>query len=659
MKLKITLLLLVFYTLSCFSQVSKNIKFGEFSQEELNLKYYAKDATANALVLYESGDTQFKERTDEILIETNIYKRIKIFNKKGFDHATFSIYLQNTTSGKETLKKLKAICYNNGVQSVLSSKKVFVNKINEYWTETVFTMPNVQAGSIIEVSYLLSSPFKFNLTGWEFQSDIPKLISEYRASIPGNYTYNRVLIGYQRLKVNSSVVKKNCFSVSWSSGTAHCENLLYSMENIPAFIEEEYMTSKVNFLSKIKFELKEFLWFDGTRKKYTSTWKAVDKEFRKDKNIGGQLKKESYFKKKIPARILANTSPLAKAKEVFYFIQNHYTWNKKYRFFQDINIKKAFEKQTGNINEINLSLITALRAAGFNCELVLLSTRKNGEPNMLHPVITDFNYLVGRVTINNNTYLLDASNKHNQFGILPFKCLNGSGRVMDFKNDSYWIKLAPSTPSKELIYTFLTLSPEGIISGNTRTVNYGYNALNRRSEVRDISEEDLLDNLENENDFEITSYLQKNTSEYEKPFIEEIKFTLEPENPLHLFINPFFTNRFTKNPFKSEERLYPVDFGYKKKYQSHITVNIPDNYIFESIPKTATYKLLNNTALFSYTVLNKKVNQLTLDCQLSLNKPVFNNKEYNSLKLLLSRVIKSQNEPIVIKKIIQFDNEQK
>ncbi|PCI35027.1 MAG: hypothetical protein COB60_04795 [Flavobacteriaceae bacterium] len=652
MKLKFTIILFILCTISSFSQVSKIYKFGKVSQEELNLKYYAKDSTANALVLYESGITQFKEGANEILIETKIYKRIKIFNKKGFDHASFSINLYNNKSRKETLKNLKAICYNNGSRSVLSSKKIFTNKINERWTETVFTMPNVQAGSVIEVSYTLRSPFKFNLTGWEFQSDIPKVLSEYKASIPGNYTYNRVLNGFQKLKVNSSVIKKNCFSVSWSSGTANCEDLHYSMEYIPAFVEEEYMTSKENFLSKIKFELKEFLWFDGSKQKYTSTWKAVDKEFRKDKNIGGQLKKEAYFKKRIPAEILSKASSIEKAKEVFYFIQNHYAWNQKYRFFQDINIKKAFEKKTGNINAINLSLITSLRAAGFDCQLVLLSTRKNGKPTTLHPVISDFNYLVGRLTINNKTYLLDATNKLNKFGILPFKCLNGIGRVMDFKNDSFWINLEPVISSKQLIHTTLKLSPEGIISGKTRTTNYGYNALDRRVKIDDINQEDLIDNLENENDFEISNYVQKNTVEFDKPFIEEFNFIIAPENTARLYLNPFFKDRFTKNPFKSKERLYPVDFGYKKKYQTNITVHLPDNYVFESIPKTTTFKLLNNTAVFSLTVENKQPDRLTMNCQLKMNKTVFNTKEYNSLKQLLSQIIKSQNEPIIIKKII-------
>jgi len=652
MKLKITILIVIFYTLGTYSQVSKTIKFGHVSQEELSLKYYDKDATANALVLYESGDTRFREHSDRILIETKVYKKIKIFNKKGFDQASFSIYLYKNKNGEETIKDLKAICYNIGSRDKLSPKKVFVNKVNERWTETIFTMPNVQAGSVIEVSYTKRSPFKFNLTGWEFQSDIPKVLSEYKALVPGNYTYNRILIGFQKLKVNRSTIKKNCFSVSWSTGTANCEDLLYSMENIPAFVEEDYMTSKENFLSKIKFELKEFLWFDGTKQKYTSTWKAVDKEFRKDKNIGGQLKKEGYFKKNIPASILANTSPLAKAKEVFYFIQNHYSWNQKYQFFKDINIKKSFEKKTGNINEINLSLITALRAAGLDCELVLLSTRKNGKPTMLHPVITDFNYLVGRVTIDNKTYLLDATNKLNKFGILPFKCLNGIGRVMDFKTESYWINLDPSLQSKQLVHTALVLSSEGIVTGKTRTTNYGYNALDRRIKVGDVAEDDIKDDLENDNDFEITNYLQKNSGDFEKPFIEELSFIIENEHTSQLYLNPFFTKRFTKNPFKSKSRLYPVDFGYKKNYQTNISVDLPDNYVFESIPKTTTYKLPNNTAVFSLSVEKNSANRLTMNCQLKMNKPVFNNKEYQALKQLLSQMIRSQNEPIVIKKII-------
>ncbi|MDO9594628.1 MAG: hypothetical protein Q7J19_06515, partial [Lutibacter sp.] len=418
---KIAILLLSFITINSYSQKNTEYTFGVLKNEELNLKTYNLDTVANALVLYESGHTVFKIKSDKVIISTKHYKKIKIFNREGYKHASFSIRLYNNKTGFESVDEIKAITHNHLNKTFLSKSEIFEEKVSENWKEVKFTMPNLKEGSIIEVEYTLETPFKFNLTGWEFQSDIPKIFSQYKASIPGNYFYNRKLNGYLKLKTNSSTIKKDCFSIPGNAGSANCEEVTYVMENIPAFEVEEYMTDKENFISKIKFELSEFLWFDGSKEKYTTTWEAVDREFKTDKNIGGQFKKNKLFIDKLPTEIKLLNSDLEKAKAVYSFIQDHFTWNNKYGIFGNINLKEAFENKVGNVGEINISLINALKAAGLKGELILLSTRENGFPTKLHPVITDFNYIIAKVTIDNKTYLLDATNKLAPFGLLPFK----------------------------------------------------------------------------------------------------------------------------------------------------------------------------------------------------------------------------------------------
>ncbi|WP_276205018.1 hypothetical protein [Flavivirga aquatica] len=43
------------------------------------------------------------------------------------------------------------------------------------------------------------------------------------------------------------------------------------MKDIPAFIEEDYMTSESNYLIRIDYELKTFKGFDGVINDYTKT----------------------------------------------------------------------------------------------------------------------------------------------------------------------------------------------------------------------------------------------------------------------------------------------------------------------------------------------------------------------------------------------------
>lgn len=650
MKKKIILLIL---TLNCFFVYSqKEYTFGIPTNEELVLKIYKLDTTANAVVLFESANTTFTVGTHNVIVSTSFYKKIKVFNKEGFKHATFSIPLYNDKSDKEHVEDIKAITHNNFNKTFLTKSQIFEERVNDRWREVKFTMPNLKDGSVIEVMYTINTPFKFNLTGWEFQYDIPKKYSQFTALIPMNYVYNRSLTGYLKLSINDASIVKKCFTVPGYGSSSDCEKLTYAMENIPIFEEEEYMTTKENFLSKIKFELSKTLWFDGTKKKYTSTWKAVDREFKSDKNIGGQFKKASFFKNKIPKEISLLSSDLEKAKAIYLFIQKHYTWNQKYSIFKNVNIKKAYENNVGNIGEINISLINALKFAGIKTELVLLSTRNNGFPTKLHPVISDFNYIIAKVNVGGSYYFLDATNKLLPFGMLPFKCLNHFGRVMDFKNESYWIDIVPSKDSKTKLYVGLTLNEDGTITGKLRKVKFWYDALNRRKAIENKSEDDIISNFEdNYDNLEVTNYTIENKTTINKPLIETFEILIENfDNFKSFFLNPYFGERFSKNPFNQKDRLYPVDFGYARTYSTNFILNIPKNYTIHTSPKSKSVKLPENGGSFIFLIKSSS-NSFILTSNIKISKPTFFNFEYKPLKEFFNIIVNTQKIPLEIKKL--------
>ncbi|MCF6278931.1 MAG: DUF3857 domain-containing protein [Flavobacteriaceae bacterium] len=641
------LFLISFHT---FSQ--KGYTFGKITQQESEMTVYEKDSTANAVVLYAEGNTEFFEKHGYIYIRTVIYKKIKIFNKEAANHTNVNIFLYNNKNRRESVKKIRGVTHTNGMTTPLSKNNIYTKRLSEKNSKTTFTLPNIQDGSIVEYTYTIESPFTFNLTGWSFQTSIPTKESVFKAQIPGNYVYNRTLIGYQKLVRNKSTLKKRCFRVDGIDGYADCEVLVYSMKDIPAFIEEEYMTSKKNYISRIVFEQSEVNWFDGTKKKYTKTWKSVDKEFKSDKEIGGQLRKKMFFSKKIPQEVYNETDLLKRAKKVYQFIQNHYTWNKKYRIFNDINVTKAFNAKVGNISEINISLINSLNASNIHAELVLLSTRENGFPIKLHPVMTDFDYVIAKIVIDNKTYFLDATGKNLPFGVLPYKCLNRVARVMDFKNGSYWEDIIPIKNSGKKIQMILKLNEREEFTGNMRISYKGYNAIDKREEFDGIKEEKYLNDYEGENDFlEIVEYKNFNLNKKDKEFTEEYKIIIEnePSTANNILLYPFFIDKINENPFKLDDRQYPVDFGYPRSFDFTLFISFPENYTIESIPQNKLLKLPKAKGHFYYKI-NQINNKVTLNFSYSLSNPHFGKSEYKILKSFFKHIINSQNEPIVLKK---------
>lgn len=124
---------------------------------------------------------------------------------------------------------------------------------------------------------------------------------------------------------------------------------------------------------------------------------------------------------------------LVKAKKIYEFIKGWYRWNEMYGWHSALEIKKAFESKTENVSDINLSLIAALKYADIPVALMLLSTRRNGMPTELYPVLSEFNYVIAKVSIPDKICLLDATDPYLSFGLIPIRCLNGKGRVFGEK----------------------------------------------------------------------------------------------------------------------------------------------------------------------------------------------------------------------------------
>jgi transglutaminase-like putative cysteine protease len=584
-----------------------------------------------------------------------VYKKIKILTKNGEDHATVSIYIYNDDNkNREKVKKLKAVTYNyNEPPTFLSDEKIFTNTINDNWQEVTFTFPNVKPGSVIEYQYDLESEFFFNFTGWTFQSDIPKVYSEFHALIPGNWVYNRHLNGLIPLNINDSTIKKNCFSLTVGS-TADCEELTYAMKDIPAFVEEEkYSTAKSNYLSKIKFELAKIIRTDGTEKNFTSDWKETDLKLKHEEGIGRQLNDASYYSKNLPASLFENDDPIKKAKAIYTYMQHYFSLNtKNENIYRDVDSKKAFKEGIGSASEINIALINALQSAKIPAEIMLISTRDNGYPTKLHPVMTEFNYVLAHVTINGKVYLLDASDKKLAFGMIPLKALNGYGRVLDFDNGSYWFDINADTQTYKRQVLFVKMNEDATLEGKIKETSNGYFSKQKRESIQE-NQVEYLNSMQNENkNLEVLEYQHKNLDELEEPLIEEFDIKLNSAEIVanNIYISPFL-NKHVKNPFQLKKRSYPVDFGFTVNESFIAEIEIPENYRIIALPKAVSLKLPNNGGTF-ISAVKIADHKITIFNKVDLKKTVYSPQEYPYLKELFNQIIITENSLITLEKIL-------
>jgi hypothetical protein len=564
MKKPFFLLLALFAFFLCNAQ-ENGFPFGSISTIDLQMEKYELDAAAEAVVLDEFGEAYF----DEGKLNVEYHAKIKILTKEGLKYGNFRIPLRKNDSNKEEIVKIKAVTHNLIAGKIewneMDRKSIFYETNSRYADFVKFTLPNVKAGSIIEVAYTIKTPFILNLWPWEFQSEIPKKHSEFWAKIQGNYQYNIALRGFLKLSKNESNLVYSCFNFGIEK--ADCVLYKYAMDNIPAFKEEEYMTAKSNFIAAINFELKEIQYFDGRVDKVTREWKDVEDELMENSDFGSQLKKaKNLADLAISGVINSDSSDLYKARKILSWVRNNYSWNEEVRLYSEFGVKKAWESKVGNSADLNFILFGFLQSAGLKPNPVILSTRSNGNPVAdLYPVLSDYNYVVVSVEINGTVYLLDATEKFMPFGLLPTRCLNGKGRLLA-KSKSDFVNLS-ATKGKQKRFTsiILKLDENGNFKGSVFITYSDYDGAARRRQLAAFSSnEERIQFAQKEwSRVQVRSYTNENLLEVEKPLTEklEIEFEAEVEKPRQLYFNPFIADRWDENPFKSNERSFPVDFG--------------------------------------------------------------------------------------------------
>jgi len=653
---KIFLLLILSFSL--FTASAQNFNFGAITLEDVDYDRNKIDSNANAIVLKEFGtaSVQISDRTNGTELVFEYHVKIKIFNKEGFNHANIVIPTYKDGTREELISAVRASTFNyeNGhfVESVMDKKSIFTENKSKYTVLTKFTLPNIKNGSVIEYSYRLESPNLFNFKTWEFQSDIPKVYSEYLVYIPAIYNYNVSLRGFNKLSDTKSELAKECMRIS---GTPiDCSKIWYIMKNVPAFIEEDYMTAASNFKSAIYFELSDQQLLNGGNQKYTKTWRDIDYELTGEKSLGAQMKRKDLFKDVMPAILKNSTDDLSKAKAIFEYIKKQIKWNNYYGKYSEDNIKKALDMHSGNVADINLSLISALSAASLDAEAVILSTRDNGVVNKLFPVMSDFNYLIAKVNIDGKSYLLDASEPLAPFGLLPLRCVNDQGRVINLKKPSYWIDLLAGQKTSTSYIMEGKLEADGKIKGTITTHSTGYAALNKRREIKKYnSPDEYVEKLDERlPKIQILKQEIRNIDSVENTLTEvyEVEFSpIANASKDDLFFSPFFINPVSKNPFNLSSRTYPVDLAAASDERVIINIALPGKYQMTEQPKDLALGLPNNGGRYLLKTLVED-NTLSFSQVLQFNKAIYEPEEYPYLKEFYSKIIQNQKADVLLKK---------
>jgi len=599
------------------------MKYGKVEKADLEMTVYPADSSAAAVVLcnygyYDSNNMQFVHQ-----------RRIKILKEEGKDYANLAV-----PGAEKTNVKGQTLNMENGkpVITKLSKEGIFIDRITKNVYSVRVAMPNVKVGSIIDVEYYFEGiPPHY----WSFQERIPVRWSELVLEENTLFSCRKTMTGYIALAESSDG--------RWVA------------KNVPAFKSEPYINNYENYLSRLNIEISSIHIPGAYYKDYATTWGAVAKALRDDEDFGMQLTALNFYLNGLEKEIRATTSTPEERLNKAYDAIKKIKWDKNESIWPSKNgMSYAFNKKNGNAADINLNLILLLRKLDIQANPVVLSTRDNG---ILPPYSVSFdklNYVIAQAVIGEKTYLLDATDENIPIGLLPERTINGKGLVIN-KETQDWVDLTPQKKDKSSTMLILKLGEDGILKGDWKKSSFDFGALDVRENYKSFnSQDEYLKDIESDNlGLSVENYKIDNLDSIQQPVKEEFSIILKNRITKinnQMYFNPFLFDKYTENPFKAEDRVYPVDFVTPIEKTQLLSLDLPEGYSIEQLPKNIKMVLPENGASFSMqsTVNENKVQVLF---KLNINKPVFFQKDYRDLKTFFDELVKKQAEMLIIKKV--------
>jgi hypothetical protein len=669
-----TVILLVFNVNFNLQAQKPAMKFGKIDPANFELKTYDKDTSAEALILGDYGESQIiYDQNVGFVVEYSRHFRAKIFKKSGYDLANQELILYHNANGQEKILTLKGSVYNmeNGkvIESTLEKSMIFQEEMDNRHTEQKFTLPNVREGSILEFYYKVRSDF-WSLPDWQFQHDIPALWSEYRVSYPEYFYFKKLQKGYLIFSVSEEDTKPVTFTIT---ETTRAEGMLvksstekyqvqymdhvfrWVQNDVPAFREEPFMNAMINYQSALEFELASYKPPAGMVNNYTQTWEKINEDLMDDEDFGLQLKRGGFLKDVVTQLKVPADDQVKQMIAAFNFVRNTMKWDNRNRVYLTQNLRNVFEKKAGSSADINLLLVTLLRELGLQSNPVILSTRNNGAIHPAQIMVNQFNYVIASVNIGDKTYLLDATEKDGSYNLLPPRCINGQGRIIS-ETKTNWIDLNPAQRYEFTNVIKATIGSDGLITGNMQRSFGNYAALNKRIEIRGSKDNDeYIRKLESSNKgLTVQKYELVGIDSLSKPYKENLDVEISDYAQIAgniISLTPLLYDQWSSNPFKLEDRKFPVDFTYPHIYKDIINYTIPDGYVLDEKPADLVMSLPDGKTKFSYR-MRVDGNTIQISSTLDIGKSLYTYDEYVSLKEFFAKLVSKQAEKVVLKKSI-------
>ncbi len=621
------------------------------------------DTSAVAIILYEKCVTEIQLSSGSV--QQDIRRIIKILRKSGTHYGDFRIQVPTIRGGGVDIRNVRGTTYRyNGSELAslkLNTENLAKNK-SEFLTQTKGSMPGVEEGAVLDISYSISQPIGLKFAEWEFQHEIPTLYSELEVWVPEILDYYTMFrgsaVGFPdfddtRRSLTADRIPQS-YRVSEPAAGNDLKRERWVRRNIDAVVEEPMAPELSNFQERLQLRIN--MARSGVR-----TTAILDNWPRVNKALYGSFGYYQGLRRKYPAAmektaalIQGLTDPTEKARKIYGFVRSSLHANGYTSIFFSDDPDKVLLNRSGTPSEINSLLMVMLWYAGIPAKPIIIATSDIPTPAADFPDIGQFNRTICQAHIGSRIIYLDASEPNVPFGVLPRSDYNGYARVID-EGDGTGIELNASVLN-ERSQILMTMEKEDLQDYVLRiSCRFGTQEARacRNNWQKDSSlVRKFLQPCINRAGMNAALLNYQIDGLHDPDANLTLSFTMRLEWPKDgkAYFNPHLISPVPRNPFIAANRTLPIQLPATQDAQFIVNIRVPEGYKLEESPQAAVVNV-NTGEFYKYlTAYDDASRRLQINSSMHMERTWYPPTDYELIRQFYDKVVAQHEATYVFSK---------
>lgn len=642
-------------------------QFMKPTKEELSMTSLPGYPGASAVVLFREQITR-----DDLHVVQH-YDRIKILTEDGKKFANVELpFFSTQTDGDDygddkTVGEIVGRTVHADGTIIPFTGKPYLKMIEKgrdfKEQERIFTLPDVEVGSIIEYRYNTRIADNiFESPSWYIQGDLYVKSAHYvwyptqhELTGPNGNIINSIA-WYPILPKDAKLENHEIPASGPTNGPQRVYEL--SVKDVPPLDDEEYMPPIKAFSYRVLFSFTEFRSGD-------EYWKATGKRWSKNLNsFAGPNGDLQAATQKIIAGATSDEEKLHRIYDKVMSLENtRFTRahdqreDKAAGLGQVKNASDVLTRGRGTPTQLTWLFIGMARAAGFKAYGVLTPDRSI---ELVTPAWLDtrqFDDEIAIVNLGGKEVFFDPGSRYCEFGRLEWQHSDIPVALRQTDEGTTFGETAsyPYTVNKTSRVANLTMDDHGQITGRIDLTYLGAPALHWRQTALKGDEESLHHGLETSlrhmlpKSVEVKVTTIQNLTDYNKPLIVsfETKGTLGTATGKRVMMPADLFLVGDTAHFPHEKRSQPVYFHYPEVVQDALRVNLPSNLSPEAVPTEGKYSI-DKVAFYDLNVVQTPKN-FTTRRNFAFNGLIVPTADYAGLRTFYTQLESKDQESVVLK----------